>query len=428
MGETTAARSGTAWTAGSWAGAALARGVAGGLVRARDALDRRPEGLSLAPPGRPAAAPRALPAPSRDVVVIHETDGRKYLEALTHLHGAGELRSLAFYEASVAWKVLHGCAREGKSLPAALAQSGRNLGFRCRAPFLRDAQVVLAVAPWDWHFPLYARMLRANRLIYNTSWPWWDGARVPRRYGPLTATSRRGWERVLRGGGVRVTAVTEAALDGVAALAGRDAARVVPHVVSPVFLAARARHATPFRLLFVGELSDKKGAGDLGALLDRLAGVPVALEVVGDGPRRDAVAALAASGRCTWHGRVDDRARLAAIAGGCQALVSLSRRTPRWEELFGMNVAEAMAAGLPCLVPDHVGPRSLVGTGAGAGGAVLPEGDLDAYAAAARRLATEPGWWAACSAAAARRGAAFSLERVAADWRGVLDLAQAPPA
>jgi glycosyltransferase involved in cell wall biosynthesis len=37
-----------------------------------------------------------------------------------------------------------------------------------------------------------------------------------------------------------------------------------------------------------------------------------------------------------------------------------SKRTPKWEELFGIVIIEAMACGVVPLVTDHVGPRSIL--------------------------------------------------------------------
>jgi hypothetical protein len=54
---------------------------------------------------------------SRDVVVIHETNGRKYLEALTYLQKGGKLRSLRFVGASVI-RVFHSLLRERQGLRA----------------------------------------------------------------------------------------------------------------------------------------------------------------------------------------------------------------------------------------------------------------------------------------------------------------------
>jgi glycosyltransferase involved in cell wall biosynthesis len=349
-----------------------------------------------------------------DVVVIHETNGAKYFEALLFLQRTGRLRSLRFYEASVLWKFVHSLLRERKSVAVAAAQSWRNLRFRLSCWTLRRHVVLLGVAPWDIRLLLYARLRRDNALVYHTSWPQWDAA-VPRRYGALTPWLRRAWLRILRETRVAVAAATGLSGESAAAaIGGGKPVTVIRHVVSEVFFAQRARHATPFRLLFLGELSDKKGLPELRRMMDLLADAPVVLDIVGDGPLRAMAAEMANRPGCVWHGHVRDRAALAAIVGRCQMLVSPAVRTGRWEELFGIAIIEAMASGLPCIASDHIGPRSIITSGID--GILLPERAPVEMAAEVRRLAGDPAAWEAMSAAAARTARDYSLRETAARW------------
>src|SRR5437773_9818380 len=91
---------------------------------------------------------------SRDVVVIHETNGRKYLEALTFLQNSGKLRSLRFVGASVVWRFFHSLLRERTGLRVALRLSIDNLIFRLKFWTLRHHTVILCVASWYYRFSL----------------------------------------------------------------------------------------------------------------------------------------------------------------------------------------------------------------------------------------------------------------------------------
>jgi glycosyltransferase involved in cell wall biosynthesis len=193
---------------------------------------------------------------------------------------------------------------------------------------------------------------------------------------------------------------------------------IISHTVSDVFFKVRAQHSTPLRLLFVGELSEKKGVQALPKLLDDLRDQAIAIDIVGDGPLREIAIEIARRPNCCWHGQVTDRSKLAAIAGNCQILVSPALSTNRWEELFGMSILEAMATGLVCIVTDHVGPRSIIHSGVD--GILVPENSTDAIASSIRELQANPKQWAAISEQALATAKKYSLQEIAWQWNRLL--------
>lgn len=352
-----------------------------------------------------------------DVIVIHETSGVKYLEALTFLRSQHALRSVQFVGASVVWKFFHTLFRERKGLKSALRTSLENLAFRLKLWKVRDHVVILCVAPWDYRFLLFAFLWRKNRLIYNTSWPYWTGSKVPRKFGPLTPVIRAAWLLILSE--IEIVTVISAAAKSLSSVA--DLKRppiIISHTVSEVFFKVQARHSVPLRLLFVGELSAKKGVRELPKLLDALSDQSVAIDIVGDGPLRQIAIEIAQRPNCRWHGQITDRLKLAAIAANCQILVSPSSSTNRWEELFGMSILEAMASGLVCIVTDHVGPRSIIRSGVD--GILMPENSTHAIAALIRELQCDPRRWTDISKCAIATAKRYSLQEIAGQWNRLL--------
>ena len=108
--------------------------------------------------------------------------------------------------------------------------------------------------------------------------------------------------------------------------------------------------ADPVVFLFLGKLIDTKGV-DL--LLEAWGdGVPGAeLWIAGSGPRDEAVAAAAATGRVRRLGWLDETARRAAL-GAVSALVLPSI----WPENFQLAAAEGVLAGLPILSTTVAAP------------------------------------------------------------------------
>ena len=122
----------------------------------------------------------------------------------------------------------------------------------------------------------------------------------------------------------------------------------------------------------------------LGAALAKLLDLPWSLEVIGDGPAREAVgAALAPLGnRVRFAGALGD----AAVA---QRLAAADLFVwPAINEAFGMALLEAQASGLPVVAGNSGGVADIVADGAT--GLLAPLGDADAFAQAVRALVADP--------------------------------------
>ena len=148
----------------------------------------------------------------------------------------------------------------------------------------------------------------------------------------------------------------------------RDVLREVPlnsfEVMSDVGLANapprppdRSRD-NPVRLLFVGRLVRTKGARDAIASLDHLRDLEVHLDIVGDGPDREACEALTKAhglnDRVSFHGWLP-RSEVDLHYRSADVFVFPSYREPG-----GSVVFEAMGHGLPLIVTDQGGPGTWV--------------------------------------------------------------------
>jgi glycosyltransferase involved in cell wall biosynthesis len=120
----------------------------------------------------------------------------------------------------------------------------------------------------------------------------------------------------------------------------------------------RAGREGPVRLLFVGRLVRTKGARDAIRAMGMLPGLPVCLDIVGDGYDRSACEALVRQlglgRRVCFHGWLP-RERIDGFYQAADVFVFPSYREP------GGNVAfEAMGHSLPLVVSDRGGPSAVV--------------------------------------------------------------------
>ena len=200
--------------------------------------------------------------------------------------------------------------------------------------------------------------------------------------------------------------------------AARDGWRVPParlhRVDNGVDLARFApREGRPARAAFLGALRAEKNPARLVRAANAI-GAP--LDVWGDGPEREALAALAGP-TVTLRGATDKPEDALADAG----LLALSSDT----EQMPLTVLEAMAAGLPVVSTDVGDVASMVSDANRP--YVTPLGDDDAYADALATLLEDRARSARIGAAnRAKAEARYGLNRMTAAYGALMDRL-APP-
>ena len=158
---------------------------------------------------------------------------------------------------------------------------------------------------------------------------------------------------------------------------------------------------TPFRLLFVGNWSVRKGADLLYPIMKKL-GADFELHYTADLP--DPMTDQEENIKCI--GRPKNLADLAAAYREADALLFPSRL-----EGFGLVVAEAMACGLPVIASNSSALPEVVEDGVT--GILCMQDDVASFAAAAQRLAREKVLWEQMSLASRERVAErFSIEQM----------------
>jgi len=160
------------------------------------------------------------------------------------------------------------------------------------------------------------------------------------------------------------------------------------------------------RLVHVGRLSREKSPHLAVATAVELhrRGVPVRLDVYGEGPHLDELRAVAGSAPVTFHGFVAGRDALRGRIADADIALSVCPG-----ETFGLAVLEALACGTPVVTADRGGARELVDVTSGGWAAPYPAALADAVLdlaarprehlrAGARRRAERYPWSAATEA------------------------------
>ena len=184
---------------------------------------------------------------------------------------------------------------------------------------------------------------------------------------------------------------------------------------------AHSRHTSsitlrtsPFVIGYSGRLVPEKGVDVLMRACASLPDIDWTLHLLGDGPERERLSALAAqldiAGRVRFLGHLPST-QTPAIYPTFDVLVLPSLSRPHWVEQFGRVLIEAMACGVP-VVGSSSGEIPWV---IGDAGVVFPEGDAVALGAILAGLAADPAQHAALAARGrARVLAQFTQSQVAA--------------
>jgi alpha-1,6-mannosyltransferase len=140
--------------------------------------------------------------------------------------------------------------------------------------------------------------------------------------------------------------------------------------------------AGPLRLVHVGRLSREKSPHLAVATAVELhrRGVPVVLDVYGEGPHRDELEEIALGAPVVFHGHVADRAELARRIAAADVALSVCPG-----ETFGLAVLEALACGTPVVTASTGGASELIDAASGGWGEADPGSLADAVLRVAAR-------------------------------------------
>jgi len=168
---------------------------------------------------------------------------------------------------------------------------------------------------------------------------------------------------------------------------------VIPYTASlPEVNASSAARDGAGPVLFVGRLVERKGVAHLIEAIARLGPTGPQLEIVGEGPERPALEALAhrlgVAQQVMFRGKVAPHELQASYARAAVCVLPSVLDARGDTEGLGVVLLEAMNHGTPVIASRVGGIPDIVEDGVS--GLLVPPGDADALAAALRRVGDDP--------------------------------------
>ncbi|RUS45286.1 glycosyltransferase family 4 protein [Cohnella sp. AR92] len=287
--------------------------------------------------------------------ILHESGAPRHFEALFFLNKNDvHYDEIISSEFSVTKQLIKSFL---KQRPRLFFRALRNLRIILYFLFTRDKEIIIGAAPYDWFIYYLCIIKRRHKVIYYSSWPYWDFSKYPKKI--FFRSQKKKWEQFLKD--IRVVAVTEHVKKGLQQYTRHIT--VIPHCINEqIFKPSTHKSNESLRILYVGRLVEEKGLNILFNLIGKFKGrSDIEWWFVGDGPLRNQVESLSSDySTVRYLGHTSKQNELAVIYNQCHVLVLPSLQSKTWEELFGIVLIEAMACGTVPISTDSIGPKSII--------------------------------------------------------------------
>ncbi|WP_169311402.1 glycosyltransferase [Cellulophaga algicola] len=239
----------------------------------------------------------------------------------------------------------------------------KNIIFLISLSFTSKRTVIVGIAPLDWRMVFLRFLLKGHRVFYFTSWSDWSGKYYPKKKLNSCHFIRKTWRKFLE---EDITGVFSVTNTGLKSLTKHYKIKVSTSVVYHSYKKLET-HAIPtefsdkIKLIYVGRLVKEKGIKELIELIKKLDPTKFSLTIVGAGELKPLVEKNAKEiSNIEYKGFISSKKDLWKLFHAHDVQLLFSRKSDRWEELFGMVIIEAMANGVITISTNHSGPKEII--------------------------------------------------------------------
>ncbi|MDN3665387.1 glycosyltransferase [Algibacter miyuki] len=225
----------------------------------------------------------------------------------------------------------------------------------------KNKKIVLGIAPFDKKLVILKTLLKSHQIYYHTSWTCWDGSFHPKRK-KNTPKVKKSWKLFLKNDVKHIFTVTEQSKKQLIENYDikEDKIDVVYHALDSVFFNNHQEiNKKPLSFIYLGRLLPQKGITEL---LDFFSKQNKAtLTIIGNGKTEKEVADFASKHESITHYPfIKDQQKIINLISNHEYLVLNSKKTTKWEELFGLVIIECMSQGTIPIATNHSGPKEII--------------------------------------------------------------------
>ncbi|GAA0872238.1 hypothetical protein GCM10009117_13850 [Gangjinia marincola] len=309
--------------------------------------------------------------PLEKIYVLHKHGAKGHyvgLECLAKEHNL----SIEYYEFSILSTLLKSAIKLDLRT---FRKQVDNIAFFRSLKKSKNKKIILGIAPYDYKLVSLLPYLEKHHIYYHTSWTCWDKSFYP-NHKKNTDLLFEQWRNFLEFK-VRhifaVTTKTKKELNGNYSIDDTKIS-VVYHALKSAFHLHEAEERKEHSFIYVGRLLQQKGIEELVSFFERR--TEASLTIIGDGKLSELVKEKAVKhSNIHFITPIYDADELAKLYRRHQYVVLNSKRTAKWEELFGIILIEGMSQGTIPIASNHPGPKEII---TGDNGFLFPEGELHA--------------------------------------------------
>lgn len=293
----------------------------------------------------------------KQIIVLHKSGANSHYKGLQMLADK-EGYVVIYREFSVISRLIKSIIKlQGKLF----VKQWKNLFTLVHLLLTKNNKVVLGIAPYDKTLLRLKKVVSRHQIYYHTSWPLWDGENYPKKKGATTRV-KKVWREFLENEVKQIFTVTETAKQNIKAFyCLKHEPQVVGHSYhkKDFYEDGSYKVTNERKFCYVGRLVKQKGILELLELF-KLEQDAILL-IMGDGPLKDQVEETAKNYQnIIYQSATNDKSIINKLFNESDYLLLNSKKTEKWQELFGMVIIEAMAAGCTPVATDHVGPKEII--------------------------------------------------------------------
>ncbi len=308
---------------------------------------------------------------AKTVYILHKTGADSHYVALHHLLKQHN-HTLEYREFSVFSKIFKSLVKFNFKL---FKKQLINMAFLTGLLFSKNKKIVLGIAPFDSKLIGLLKILKHHKVYYHTSWTYWDKTFHPKTKNNSPKVLNT-WRNFLEDKAKHIFSVTQKSkqqlLENYAI--NEEKINVVYHALNPEFSERLAISKKENSFIYYGRLVPQKGIEEILIFFDKHK--EATLTLIGDGEQRNLAEKYAASHPNITHtAHISDKKKLITILAGHQYLLLNSKKTSKWEELFGLVIIESMSQGVVPVSSSHSGPKEIISENTGY---LFEEGEMEA--------------------------------------------------